>query len=113
MKRVAFDKYVGDEVMALFGAPIEKEDSALNAALAAEGMSAQDGAPADLIRNYFDQTTAGPGTPTVKEKLILEVNDTIEELFKLYTTSPPLVSLVAKSRYAVCALFNISRSPCN
>jgi len=25
------DKYVGDEVMALFGAPIEKEDSALNA----------------------------------------------------------------------------------
>lgn len=29
------DKYVGDEVMALFGAPIEKEDSALNAALSA------------------------------------------------------------------------------
>lgn len=52
----------------------------LNAALAAEGMSPQDGAPADLIRNYFDQTTAGPGTPTVKDKLILEVNDTIEEL---------------------------------
>ena len=52
----------------------------LNAALAAEGMSPQDGAPADLIRNYFDQTTAGPGTPTVRDKLILEVNDTIEEL---------------------------------
>ena len=28
----------------------------MNAALAAEGMSAEDGAPADLIRNYFDQT---------------------------------------------------------
>ena len=56
------------------------DGAALNAALATEGMSAQDGAPADLIRNYFDQTTAGPGTPTVKEKLILEVNDTIEEL---------------------------------
>ena len=52
----------------------------LNAALAAEGMSPQDGAPADLIRNYFDQTTAGPGTPTVRDKLILEVNDTIEDL---------------------------------
>ena len=52
----------------------------MNAALAAEGMSAQDGAPADLIRNYFDQTTAGPGTPTVKQKLVMEVNDTIQEL---------------------------------
>ena len=56
------------------------DGAALNAAMAAEGMSPQDGAPADLIRNYFSQTTAGPGTPTVKEKLILEVNDTIEEL---------------------------------
>ena len=52
----------------------------MNAALAAEGLSAQDGAPADLIRNYFDQTTAGAGTPTVREKLALEVNSTIEEL---------------------------------
>ena len=56
------------------------DGAALNAALAAEGMSPQDGAPADLIRNYFDQTTAGPGTPTVRDKLILEVNDTIEDL---------------------------------
>ena len=56
------------------------DGAAMNAALAAEGMSAQDGAPADLIRNYFDQTTAGAGTPTVKEKLVSEVNDTIEEL---------------------------------
>lgn len=56
------------------------DGAAMNAALAAEGMSAQDGAPADLIRNYFDQTTAGSGTPTVKEKLVSEVNDTIEEL---------------------------------
>ena len=56
------------------------DGAAMNVALAAEGMSAQDGAPADLIRNYFDQTTAGAGTPTVKEKLVSEVNDTIEEL---------------------------------
>ena len=48
--------------------------------MAAEGMTADDGAPADLIRNYFDESTAGPGTPTVREKLSSEVNDTIEEL---------------------------------
>jgi len=53
---------------------------ALEVALAAEGITAQDGAPADLIRNYFDENSGGPGTPTVKEKLALEVNDTIEEL---------------------------------
>ena len=51
----------------------------VDAALTAEGMSDEDGAPADLIRNYFD-TPTGAGTQTVKEKLILEVNDTIEEL---------------------------------
>ena len=56
------------------------DGAAMNAALAAEGMSAQDGAPADLIRNYFDQTTAGAGTPTVREKLVSEVNGTIEDL---------------------------------
>ncbi|MBJ63367.1 MAG: hypothetical protein CMB55_01040, partial [Euryarchaeota archaeon] len=51
----------------------------VDAALAAEGLSADDGAPADLIRNYFD-TPTGAGTQTVRDKLILEVNDTIEEL---------------------------------
>ena len=51
----------------------------VDAALTAEGMSDEDGAPADLIRNYFD-TPTGAGTQTVKDKLILEVNDTIEEL---------------------------------
>ena len=52
---------------------------ALEAALAAEGLTPQDGAPADLIRNFFDNNT-GPGTPTVRNKLAMEVNDTIEEL---------------------------------
>ena len=51
----------------------------VDAALAAEGMSDEDGAPADLIRNYFN-TPTGAGTQTVKDKLILEVNDTIEDL---------------------------------
>ena len=50
------------------------------AAIASMGFSGKDGAPADLIRNFFDERTGGPGTPTVKEKLILEVNDTIEDL---------------------------------
>ncbi|MDP6869604.1 MAG: hypothetical protein QGI21_02380 [Candidatus Poseidoniaceae archaeon] len=56
--------------------------AAMNIALAAEGMSPVDGVPADLIRNYFDQTTAGPGTPTVRDKLLLEVNDTVDELLE-------------------------------
>ena len=42
----------------------------VDATLAAEGMSADDGAPADLIRNYFS-TPTGAGTQTVKDKLIL------------------------------------------
>jgi len=44
-----------------------------------EGMSPFDGAPADLIRNYFDRQQS-PTTPTVKEKLIMQVNDSIQEL---------------------------------
>ena len=45
-------------------------------------MSAEDGAPADLIRNYFD-TPTGAGTQTVKDKLILEVNDTIKTCYQV------------------------------
>ncbi len=56
-------------------------DSAeLNSAMLLEGMSAYDGAPADLIRNFFDQRSGGTGTPTVKEKLKMEVNNSIQEL---------------------------------
>ena len=44
----------------------------------AEGMSDQDGAPADLIRNYFDKPISG--TVTVKDKLEMEVNSSIQEL---------------------------------
>ena len=56
------------------------DDPNIAAALSAMGFSGKDGAPADLIRNFFDENTGGPGTPTVRQKLILEVNDTIEEL---------------------------------
>jgi hypothetical protein len=50
----------------------------INNAWAFEGMSAEDGAPADLIRNYFDMQITP--TTTVKEKLIMEVDDSIQEL---------------------------------
>ncbi|RZD41763.1 MAG: hypothetical protein CXT70_03940, partial [Methanobacteriota archaeon] len=55
------------------------DDPTINAALAADGLDAQDGAPADLIRSYFDEETAGPGTPTVGQKLKIEVNNAVEE----------------------------------
>ena len=55
------------------------DEPAINAALAADGLDAQDGAPADLIRSYFNENTAGPGTPTVGQKLKIEVNDAVEE----------------------------------
>ena len=55
------------------------DDPTLNAALAADGLGPQDGAPADLIRTYFNENTAGPGTPTVGQKLKVEVHDAVEE----------------------------------
>ena len=47
-------------------------------ALTAEGMNPQDGAPADLLREYFDVTVAG--SVTVRDKLTLEVSSAIEDL---------------------------------
>ncbi len=43
-----------------------------------DGLNANDGAPADLIRHSFNQETAGPGSPTVGQKLKSEVNDAIQ-----------------------------------
>ena len=43
-----------------------------------DGLDANDGAPADLIRHTFNQETAGPGSPTVGQKLKSEVNDAIQ-----------------------------------
>ena len=56
------------------------DDSITANALLFEGLSAQDGAPADMIRNFFDEQTGGAGTPTVKDKLVMEVNNTIRDL---------------------------------
>ena len=56
------------------------DDNLTEMALLIEGLSADDGAPADMIRNFFDEQTGGAGTPTVKEKLVMEVNNTIRDL---------------------------------
>ena len=61
----------------------------INAALAADGLDENDGAPADLIRDQFTQEIA-PGV-TVEDKLIIEINkaikDSVEAGFGNATTS--------------------------
>ncbi|MDE0858017.1 MAG: hypothetical protein OSA38_05565 [Candidatus Poseidoniaceae archaeon] len=47
--------------------------------LANDGLEAKDGAPADLIRNYMDQESAGAGSPTIGEKLQNEIAAAIAE----------------------------------
>ena len=44
-----------------------------------DGLDANDGAPADMIRHTFDQNTSGPGSPTVGQKLKTEVHDAIQD----------------------------------
>ena len=56
------------------------DDSATNALLTSDGLDEEDGIPADMLRNYIDQTIAGPGTPTIGEKLMSEVNSTVQDL---------------------------------
>ncbi|MCH1443664.1 MAG: hypothetical protein L7U53_07330, partial [Candidatus Poseidoniaceae archaeon] len=53
-------------------------DPALDAALAADGLDADDGAPADLLRNFMDESLNGPGTPTLRDQLKTELNDALE-----------------------------------
>ena len=50
----------------------------LDAYLANDGLEADDGAPADLIRNFFDQETDGAGSATVEDKLKSEISGAIE-----------------------------------
>lgn len=54
------------------------DNPSIEAALAVDGLDSDDGAPADLIRNYFDTTPAGPGTNTVRVQLRQEVNSALE-----------------------------------
>ena len=46
--------------------------------LATDGIGEHDGAPADLIRNYFDERLNRYSTPTIKDKLKLELNEALE-----------------------------------
>jgi len=50
----------------------------LDAYLANDGLEADDGAPADLIRNFIDQETNGSGSPTVGNKLKSEISKAIK-----------------------------------
>ena len=54
------------------------DSSIYSSFLATDGIGEHDGAPADLIRNYFDERPDGPGTPTIKDKLKLELNEALE-----------------------------------
>lgn len=51
----------------------------ISASLANDGLDEDDGAPADLIRNFFDQESEGAGSPTVGEKLKMEISNAIED----------------------------------
>jgi hypothetical protein len=53
-----------------------------NALEQSDNLDANDGAPADLIRHAFNQETAGPGSPTVGQKLQTEVYDAIESVLE-------------------------------
>lgn len=55
------------------------DDPLLAGMLANDGLEAKDGAPADLIRNYMDQESAGAGSPTVGEKLQNEIASAIAD----------------------------------
>ena len=50
----------------------------IEATLAADGLDSDDGAPADLLRNYMDESLNGPGTPTIRDQLKTELNDALE-----------------------------------
>ena len=50
----------------------------IESALAADGLGPEDGAPADMIRHYFNLRPDGPETPTVKERLKSELNDALD-----------------------------------
>ena len=53
------------------------DDSTTQAALAADGLDADDGIPADMIRTYF---AYDDGSGTVGDKMLVEVENTIDEL---------------------------------
>ena len=61
-------------------------DPSINAALANDNLDADDGAPADLLRNFIDESLNGPGTPTVGDQLKAELNDALENALETIGT---------------------------
>ena len=52
---------------------------AIDDSLEDDGLDSSDGAPADLLRNFMDQSLNGPGTPTLRDQLKTELNDALED----------------------------------
>ena len=51
---------------------------AIDDSLEDDGLDSNDGAPADLLRNFMDISLNGPGTPTVRDQLKSELDDALE-----------------------------------
>ena len=56
------------------------DDGILAASLDADGLEDNDGVPADLIRSFLDEETAGPGSNTVGQELMASVNASVGAL---------------------------------
>jgi len=51
---------------------------AIDDSLEDDGLDSNDGAPADLLRNFMDISLNGPGTPTLRDQLKSELDDALE-----------------------------------
>jgi len=51
---------------------------AIDDSLEDDGLDSNDGAPADLLRNFMDVSLNGPGTPTLRDQLKSELDDALE-----------------------------------
>ena len=56
------------------------DEGVLADSLESDGLEENDGAPADLIRSFLDEETAGPGSNTVGEELMASVNNSVNSL---------------------------------
>ena len=56
------------------------DQAVLAASLESDGLVDGDGVPADLMRSFLNENTAGPGSNTVGEELMASVNDSVETL---------------------------------